>query len=228
MLKNREILFSQGFDLAISSFEDDIKNLELIARHIIDERRIIFFENKDNFAIAIRERNMAAIAFLLEHECNLHRISKESFKKFYNIKGYQEYLHSQGRAFLKKIMNSIDSNDLEYFKLLVQHIHPDIINLPMKNPRSTCPESHNTILDIIHNRVLWSDICERHEHTQEFLQALIPFLIRHGALTYQELIALSTPRDKNYGFKLPKDYHETGFIIKDETNQFCFWVNPTI
>jgi len=229
LLKKREDLFSKGIYLQHLPFTRSMQLAKSLARRRIDNKEVEFFESKDHSLITIRQKNMAAIEMLLEHECRLHLIKKQSFQKLHNIKGYQEYLNSQGKAFLEEIMGSIDSNDLEYFKLLVKHIHPHIINVPMRSKYNY--NEFRTTLDKVSDRVLWSTCiayCEPAKHTPEFLQALSPFLIRHGALTYEELMVLSTQQDKNYGFKLPQDYHETGFIIKDEANQTCYWVNPNL
>ncbi len=111
---------------------------------MIGNRKIQFFGSKENSCIAIRERNMAAIELLLEYECNLHRTSKESFKKFYDIEGYKNYLDGQVKKFFKAIEDSIESSDVKYFKLLVTHIHPDILNHPIERKTSFC-NSHGNL-----------------------------------------------------------------------------------
>ena len=270
LLQKRENLFFQGIDLKMLPFAKSMSLAKLLARQIVGLNAIEFFESKDHSSIAIRHRNMAAIESLLEHECNLHRISKESFKKFYDIKGYKAYLDEQFKKFLKKIDSSFESSDVEYFKLLVKYVHPDIINYSIER-KTKVSRFSSTIMNnfrgtIINNRLankytfldpkkgicvsqfsqpnnLTENACtvldyvytachpylhDRFFDPKELNWSLINFLRKYGALTYEELMTLPIQQDKNYGFKLPEDYHETGFVFKNEANQTCYWINPNI
>jgi len=155
---------------------------------------------------------------------------------------------------------------VEYFKLLVKHVHPDIINHPISRKTSfsdsylhttiknclskkatffdpekgSCflqflrggfiEEEKCTVLDYVYTRChcYLHDLSPYYADLKELNWSLINFLRKYGALTYEELMILPIQQNKNYGFKLPKDYHETGFIFKDEANQTCYWVSPNL
>ncbi len=205
-----------------------------ISFHSADgNERNVLFKKSTHLAklLAIQVRNMAAIELLLEHQCNVHNIDKESFKKFYNIQGYKNYLDVQVKKILKKIEKSFKSSDVEYFKLLVKCMHPDIINHPIQ-PETFIQNIYGiydtcTILDYVYGK------CDPYLYQfeskilNELNWSLINYLEKYGALEYQEVMA-SPSQTHPYGFKLPQDYHETGFIIRDTENLMCYWVHPDL
>ncbi len=205
LLKTRESCFAKGMDYKSLPFQESIRIAKLLARKIDCHSKIEFFERND---CVIPERNMAAMELLLEHQCNLHNISKESFKKVYNIPGYQKYLDSQVKEFLKEISESLKWSDAQYFKLLVKCIHPDIINHPMQKDEQEVSIQKMTCLPEVFTAWNYAyENCRRnlylpypYESKSDLNWSLLHFLQKHGALTYNELMA-SPPQTKKYGFK---------------------------
>jgi hypothetical protein len=205
LLNTRESCFAKGMDYKSLPFQESIRIAKLLARRMDCHSKIEFFEYND---FVIPERNMAALELLLEHQCNLHNISKESFKEAYNIPGYEKYLDFQVKEFLKEIDESLKWSDTQYFKLLVKSIHPDIINHPLqKNEQEVSIQGMTCLPELFTAWNYTYDRCRHHlylpypyERKSERNWSLLYFLQKHGALTYNELMA-SPPQTKKYGFK---------------------------